>query len=142
MPYYVCSRRIKSGAESCAVHSIAASEIEELVVAQVRRLLRAPEIAARTVAACTTADGAGPGAAANEREAMEALGRLDEVWEELFPAEQARIIRLLVAGVAVAPDAVDVQLRLAGLHGLIGELLPLPDEETAESDGSSLEVAA
>ena len=85
MPYYICSRRIKSGAESCAVRSIAASEIEELVVAQVRRLLQAPEIAARTVAACTTADGAGPGAAANEREAMEALGRLDEVWEELLP---------------------------------------------------------
>ncbi len=52
---------------------------EGLVVGQVRRLLQAPEIAARTVAACTAADGAGPAAAANEREVIEALGRLDEV---------------------------------------------------------------
>ncbi len=138
--YYVCSKRTKGGISDCPVRSIAASEIEGLVTDQVRGLLQAPEIAARTLAACGAAGGAN--AAANEREATDALGRLDEVWEELFPAEQARITRLLVAGVAVAPDAVDVQLRLAGLHGLIGELLPEPVGETAEGDPSNLEAVA
>ena len=139
--YYVCSKRAKGGSSDCPVRSVAASEIEGLVTDQVRRLLQAPEIAARTVAACGAAGG-GANAAANEREVTYALGRLDEVWEELFPAEQARIVRLLVAGVAVAPDAVDVQLRLAGLHGLIGELLPEPGGETTEGDPSNLEAAA
>jgi len=138
--YYICAKRAKGSTSDCPVRSVAAAEIEGLVTDQVRRLLQAPEIAARALAALGAADGAGAGA--NEREATDALGRLDEVWEELFPAEQARITRLLVAGVAVAPDAVDVQLRLAGLHGLVGELLPEPGGETTEGGALSLEAVA
>ena len=34
----------------------------------------------------------------------EALERLDPLWDELFPAEQARIVRLLVERVDVGAD--------------------------------------
>ena len=39
-----------------------------------------------------------------EDETREALERLDPLWDELFPAEQARIIRLLVERVEIGPD--------------------------------------
>ncbi len=136
--YYVCLKSIKNGAATCEIGSIAAAEIEGVVTGQVRRLLQTPEIAARTIAACNETDGDEP--AVNEREVVEALGRLDDVWEELFPPEQARIIRLLVQGIEVAPDGVDVHLRIAGIHSLAGELMhEVPAEDT---EASNLEAAA
>ncbi len=41
---------------------------------------------------------------------------------ELFPAEQARIVRLLVERVEVGPAGADIRLRVAGLTGLIRDL--------------------
>ncbi len=44
---------------------------------------------------------------------------MDPLWDELFPAEQARIVRLLVERVEVGPAGADVRLRVAGLAGLV-----------------------
>jgi len=57
-----------------------------------------------------------------EDEARLALERLDPLWEELFPAEQARIIRLLVDRVDIGPGGADVRLRLDGLASLVRDL--------------------
>ena len=96
---------------------VSAAEIEGAVVDQVRALLRQPEIivgtwlAARAEAPDLT-----------EAEVREALEQLDPLWEELFPAEQARIVRLLVERVEVGPDGADIRLRVAGLASLVREL--------------------
>lgn len=141
--YYVCLKSMRGGAESCPVRSIAASEIEGVVLGQVRRILQAPEVAARTVAACHEMSDGGGDAAIREREVMEAMGRLDEVWEELFPAEQTRILRLLVERIDVAPDGVDVRLRTAGIHSLVSELITEAENEPAADAGAPTdEVAA
>jgi hypothetical protein len=47
---------------------------------------------------------------------------LDPLWDELFPAEQARIVRLLVERVDVGPTGADIRLRTAGLAGLVRDL--------------------
>jgi hypothetical protein len=57
-----------------------------------------------------------------EAEVREALERLDPLWDELFPAEQARIVRLLVERIGVGPDGADIRLRVAGLAGLVRDL--------------------
>ena len=44
------------------------------------------------------------------------------LWDELFPAEQARIVRLLVERIDLAPDGMQVRLRAEGLHTLVEEL--------------------
>ena len=44
------------------------------------------------------------------------------VWDELFPAEQARIVRLLVERVDLAPNGMQVRLRAEGLQTLVEEL--------------------
>jgi muramidase (phage lysozyme) len=41
--------------------------------------------------------------AVKEGEIREALGRLNPLWGELFPVEQARIVRALVERVVVGP---------------------------------------
>lgn len=120
--YYICSHRNRTGKDVCPLGSIPAGEIEGAVFSQVRRLLQAPEIAGRTLAACHALDEEDGTASMREREVLEALGRLDEVWEELFPAEQARILRLLVERITVGSDGVDLRLRLGGLRSLAGEL--------------------
>ena len=58
----------------------------------------------------------------DEREVVEALQRLDPLWDQLFPAEQARILQLLVARVAVRLDGLEISLRVEGLGSLVEEL--------------------
>ena len=52
----------------------------------------------------------------------EALHRLDPLWDELFPAEQARIVQLLVDRVDIAPDGADIRMRTEGLTKLVADL--------------------
>jgi site-specific DNA recombinase len=65
----------------------------------------------------------------NEREVIEALSSLDPVWEELFPAEQERLVQLLVRHVEVSPDGLDLELRPQGLESLALELRSHEREE-------------
>jgi hypothetical protein len=44
------------------------------------------------------------------------------LWEELFPAEQARIVCLLVERVDVVSEGADIRLRTDGLASLVIEL--------------------
>ena len=61
-----------------------------------------------------------------------ALQRLDPVWNELFPAEQARVVQLLVERVDVSPDGVEIRLRTEGLANLTAELRAVgPEQEAA-----------
>jgi len=64
-----------------------------------------------------------------EQEVIGALASLDPVWEELFPAEQERIVQLLVRRVEVGPDGLDLELRAEGLESLA---LELRSQERAE----------
>jgi hypothetical protein len=52
----------------------------------------------------------------------EALQELDPLWDELFPAEKERIVKLLVAEVVVSRDGLVIRLRLHGLNSLVAEL--------------------
>ena len=46
-----------------------------------------------------------------EREVRSALAEFEELWDELFPAEQARIVELWVQRIDVHPDRVDGHLH-------------------------------
>jgi len=116
--YYVSQSVLKgSAADGPAIARISAGEIEGIVIAQLRGLLRQPEI---VLGAWRAARLAAPGL--TEDEARLALERLDPLWEELFPAEQTRILRLLVDRVDLGPDGADVRMKLDGLASLAREL--------------------
>ena len=57
-----------------------------------------------------------------EADVRDALERLDPLWDELFPAEQARIVQLLVERVDVSADGADIRLRTEGLRILVADL--------------------
>jgi len=99
------------------VRRISAGEIEGAVMAQVRALLRQPEIVVSTWRAARQ-----EAPELTEAEVRDALHRLDPLWEELFPAEQARIVQTLVERVTVGPAGADIRLRVEGLAGLVQDL--------------------
>ena len=123
--YYLCTTAIKQGHNACPVRSLAAGEAEALVLAQMQGVFRAPEIAAQVIntAARLDAEGAAVGTvAAREREIVAALSSLDTLWAELFPAEQQRLLHLLIETITVTPTGFDITLRAAGLRSLALEL--------------------
>ena len=61
------------------------------------------------------------------------MTRLDAIWDQLFPAEQTRIVKLLVEKVIVSPNDLEVRLRTNGIERLVLELRPEPVEQQAEA---------
>ena len=58
-------------------------------------------------------------------------GEVDEgFWEDLFPIERNRLIRLLVDKVEIRETGIDMELRTNGLTTLIAELAGLACEVT------------
>jgi DNA invertase Pin-like site-specific DNA recombinase len=116
--YYVSQAVLKGSAgDGCSVRRLPAAEIEAAVVDQVRALLRQPEVVVGSWLAARAHD-----PDLTEAETREALERLDPLWDELFPAEQARIVRLLVQRVDITTTGADIRLRTAGLAGLVRDL--------------------
>ena len=97
---------------------VPAAEIETAVIDQLRGFLRAPELIVRTWMTATRHDDR-----ITEAEVRDAFERLDPMWDELFPAEQARIVALLVERVHIGTDGLNVRLRVDGLSGLAREML-------------------
>jgi hypothetical protein len=56
--------------------------------------------------------------ALDEAQVMVAMTRLDAIWDQLFPTEQQRIVRLLVEKVIVSPNDMEVRLRQTGIEEL------------------------
>jgi len=54
---------------------------------------------------------------------------IEPLWEELFPAEKERIVRLLVETVTVRPAGLTIRLRPTGLITLAAEVAPEDVEE-------------
>jgi DNA invertase Pin-like site-specific DNA recombinase len=96
--YYVAQRVLKGDAagDDGILRRVSAAEIEAAVVDQVRALLLQPEVVAGTWLAARAEQ-----QDLTEGDVRDALHRLEPLWDELFPAEQARIVRTLVDRVVV-----------------------------------------
>jgi DNA invertase Pin-like site-specific DNA recombinase len=75
--YYICLGASRRGHDTCPVRSIAASEVEGLVLGQVRRLLASPELVARTITAVRRENGTAEDPILEEGEVIETLGALE-----------------------------------------------------------------
>jgi DNA invertase Pin-like site-specific DNA recombinase len=127
--YYVSTDVIRGRKPSAAAAPLRlpAEVVETAVIREIRRLVRAPEIVAQAAAAARreTPD-------VDERDVVAAVDRFTEVWSALFPAEQARIVKLLVERVTVTADGLAVDLRTDGLGTVVREMLgPKPKEAIA-----------
>ncbi len=124
--YYVSQTVLKHGAGSCPVGRVPAGEIEAIVIDQLRAVFRQPEIVAGTWKAARVRDGQ-----ATEADAHAALEQLDPLWDELFPAEQPRIVALLVERIDIGTEGLNVILRVDALASLAREMMANEMEKAA-----------
>ena len=124
--YYVSMSVLKSGPDSCPIGRIPAAEIEAVVIDQLRKLFRAPEVIVQTWIAARASD-----PAITEMDVRDALFEFDSLWDQLFPAEQARIVQLLVERVSITTEGAEVSFRTEGMESILRELRPAQGEQEA-----------
>ncbi len=124
--YYISTKVLKTDAGACAIGRVPAAEIEAAVVGQVRRLLLSPEIIFATWREAKKTD-----PKLTEGKVREELESFEALWSGLFPAEQARIIQLLVERVDVHEEGANVTLKVEGLTTLFSELQPTARQAAA-----------
>ena len=112
--YYVNTASMKIGKDAFAVARVRAGEIEAAVIAQVRKVLQVPAATSQAIHEVVALD-----PAADAQEVITTLQSIEPVWAELFPAEQARIIQLLVERVTVSPTGLRIDMKTAGMRELI-----------------------
>ena len=95
-----------------------AGEIEVAVIDQLRAVFRQPEIVVGTWNAAR-----GHADDITKANACAALQQIDPLRDELFPAQHARIVALLVERVDIGTDGINVRLCVDGLGNLSREML-------------------
>ena len=119
--YYVCRRTREEGWDACPTKSVPAVEIERLAVEQVRAVGRDPAVFEATLeAARARADGA----EVDAQDLRHAFALWEDVWAALTPREQARVMALLVEGVAYdgATGSAALTFRPSGIRALAEEV--------------------
>ena len=126
--YYVPQRDAKEHAGASGLPRLSAAELESAVLDQLRAILRAPNLLGDMLPQAIKLD-----PTLDEARITVAMTRLDAIWDQLFPAEQTRIVKLLVEKVIVSPNDLEVRLRANGIERLVLELRPEPVEQTEEA---------
>lgn len=115
--YYKPSAHLKNECEDCPIGSIPAGELENVVLNQIRFAICAPEIMVRVWREAVKEDHS-----ITEQQVRDALQNMHLIWDELFPLEQARLLRLLIEKIVVNVDRIDIRIRAEGLNSLIRDI--------------------
>ncbi|MBS0247555.1 MAG: recombinase family protein [Proteobacteria bacterium] len=115
--YYASTDCLKRADTSSPIRRISAADIEAVVIGQIRTMLQSPEIVVATWRAARQSI-----KGLTERAVRDQLSQFEELWNELFPAEQARIIQLLVERVDISEAGADIRLRIDGLTTVFNDL--------------------
>jgi DNA invertase Pin-like site-specific DNA recombinase len=115
--YYIPQRDAKEHAGASGLPRLPAAELESAVLNQLRAILRSPALGAEVLPRAVVLD-----PDLDEAKVTVAMTQLDAIWDQLFPAEQARIVRLLVEKVIVSPTDLEVRLRANGIEQVVLEL--------------------
>ena len=121
--YYVSKSESRFGAPGKSFARLPAPEIEAAVVAQIRTGLTSPESIASVVRHIQR-----NGAEIDEASTVMAMGRLNDVWDHLFPVERHRIANLMIERIDLVHigevQGIKVKWRELGWDKLIGEFAP------------------
>ena len=110
--------------ESAGPLRLPAGMVEDAVIGEIRRMIRAPEIAARVLKMLREES-----PTVDEKATIKALGEFDQIWAALYPAEQTRIIQLLVDRVTVGTNGIAVDLRHEGLGSVLRDMMASRQKE-------------
>lgn len=118
--------RNRAGEGSDGFVRLNAGMVEGAVLQEIRKLLRTPEVTSRAIAAARQED-----SDIEDNDVVIALAGFDGLWESLFPAEQARIARLVISRVTVSQAGLTIDLRTEGLSSLVRDMLAPRQQEKA-----------
>ncbi|MDP1904527.1 MAG: recombinase family protein [Pseudomonadota bacterium] len=117
--YYVPRRTLRYGADRHPIGMLPADPIEAMVLAQVHSALKAPEVVQSVWNLMRVQH-----PELSEPQVVLPLCQLGQVWAQLFPAEQQRIVQLLVERVTLQEEGIEIRWREMGWQALAGEMRP------------------
>ncbi len=121
--YYVCSSTIKRGKSACDFRSISAGELEAAVLTQVKHLLRAPQITAK-VLDLYYAQNPDSAEMMSEKELIESIHRFEQIWDQLYPAEQNNLLKLLISEIVVTMDGIYLKIHKSSIGDFAQTIVP------------------
>jgi site-specific DNA recombinase len=127
--YYVSMDVIKNRepSDEGIPRRLPADLVEAAVVTELRRVMRAPSITAQVIAHL-----AREGHAFADADVISALQTFEDVWSQLFPAEQTRIVQLLVRQVTVTSEGLVIDVRTDGVSGVMRDMMAPRKKVAAE----------
>ena len=117
--YYVPIRKVRFGADATDAARVPAEPVEQMVLAQVHAVLKSPEM---VQSVWDLAQEKYP--ELSEPQIVLPLCKLATVWEQLFPAEQQRIVQLLIERVTLRDDGIEIVWHESGWSTLAAEMRP------------------
>lgn len=121
---------MKNNYAASPIKSVSGEVLESAIIAQLRRLLSRPAWAVKVMEPLKET-----GSDITEQKVFRALEDFDTLWDELFPAEQQRLIQLLIQRVVVHKNRLQITLHPTGMASLLHEIIPgMPAETKIDSD--------
>ena len=117
--YYLPYSDKKLGRGTNPFGIVPAEQIEALVLEQVKSALQAPEMIQAVWDEVQKLDATVP-----EPAVVLAMRNLSAVWNEMFPEERCRLVRLLIARVQLKDEGINIEWQPAGWSALMAELAP------------------
>lgn len=115
--YYVSTKAIKNGYGEAPLASVPATQVENMVVAQIRQMLTTPEMVFKTYQRARA-----QAIGIEVEDVRAAFNDFNNLWDQLFPAEQNRLVRLLIERIEVSPEGINITYLPNGLVQVCREM--------------------
>lgn len=114
--YYLSTAQIHEGRAATKMPRLPAQELESLVMSYLRTLLTSQDMLRLITQRAAAID-----RGLDEAKVTVAMRQFDQVWDALFPAEQQRLVKLLVEQVLVRPEAIEIRFHPNGIASLASD---------------------
>ena len=117
--YFICEKDSKRIRSACPLKRVPAQELESLLLTEIGAMLAKPEMLAGILQAAKELDA--NGRHLKPAQVREACADLAQVWDVMFPVEQYKFIRTIIAKVTVFTDKIKIEYDTHGLEQIIAE---------------------
>ncbi|GHU27813.1 resolvase [Bacilli bacterium] len=114
--YYKSTKLLKQG-EQCELNGIQAQQIESIVLDEIYKLLRSPQVIANTLRMLKGQKDTD----LTEQDVIKSFQSIETIWNELFPREQMEIVNNLIEEILVDPRNLKIRFRMNGFIHLLNE---------------------
>ena len=114
--YYTPLGKQKAKCINCPIKQVSAPEVESMVLAQLNQIFQTPELLVETWNNLKTKARLKPNI--SEEQVRESCSNIHSIWQELFPVEQEKLLKLMLEKVIMHKDHLDLCVKMDGLLNL------------------------